>query len=92
MGHRIADRDFGTQPVCLFGDVITIFREFAKVGLPLKEESVVDFMREKRPILDDYIEGYFAQRQVNLETLKGRLRAVTVRSEPKLVGENRTGP
>ncbi len=73
MGRRIADRDFGTQPVCLFGDVITIFREFMKVGLPLKEESIVDFMREKRPILDDYIKDYFVQNGLDLYELKERV-------------------
>jgi len=73
MGRRIADRDFGTQPVCLFGDVITIFRELVKVGLPLKEESIVDFMREKRPILDDYIKDYFAQKGLDLDALKERV-------------------
>ncbi|MCD6326376.1 hypothetical protein J7M28_02320 [bacterium] len=73
MGRRIADRDFGTQPICLFGDVITIFREFMKVGLPLKEESIVDFMREKRAILDDHINDYFAQKGEDVEALKERV-------------------
>jgi len=73
MGRRIADRDFGTQPICLFGDVITIFREFMKVGLPLKEERIVDFIREKRPILDDYIKDYFAQKGLDVEALKERV-------------------
>ena len=73
MGRRIADRDFGTQPVCLFGDVITIFREFMKVGLPLKEESIVDFMREKRPILDDYIREYFTRKGLDIDVLKERV-------------------
>jgi len=73
MGRRIADRDFGTQPICLFGDVITIFREFMKVGLPLKEQSIVDFMREKRPILDDYIKDYFARKGLDIDELKERV-------------------
>ncbi|MBN1591939.1 MAG: hypothetical protein JW941_01675 [Candidatus Coatesbacteria bacterium] len=73
MGRRIADRDFGTQPICLFGDVITIFREFMKVGLPLKEESIVEFMRAKRPILDDYIKQYFTRKGVDIDALKERV-------------------
>jgi len=74
MGHRIADRDFGTQPICLFGDVITIVREVVKVGLPLKEDSIVDFMRAKRPILDTYIGNYFALKGIDIEALKERMR------------------
>lgn len=77
MGHRIADRDFGTQPICLFGDVITIVREVVKVGLPLKEESIMDFMRAKRPILDEYITDYFARRGADVDELKERVRGTT---------------
>ncbi len=73
MGRPIADRDFGTQLICLFGDVITIFREFMKVGLLLKEESIVEFMREKRPILDDYIKDYFARKGLDIQALKERV-------------------
>lgn len=74
MGRRIGDRDFGTQPICLYGDVVTTIREFLHVGLPLKEERIGEFIREKRPIVDDYINGYFERRGLDIEALKARVR------------------
>ncbi|RLC45475.1 MAG: hypothetical protein DRH70_07445, partial [Candidatus Coatesbacteria bacterium] len=48
--------------------------EVVKVGLPLREENIVDFMRAKRPILDTYIGNYFALKGIDIEALKERMR------------------
>ena len=45
-------------------------------------QNIVDFMREKRPILDEYIKGYFARKGVDIDELKER---VALNAEP-LVG------
>ena len=42
-------------------------RAFPAVG------RLVDFMREKRPILDDYIKDYFARKGLDLNALKERV-------------------
>jgi len=75
MGKRVGDRDFGTQPFCFYGDVVTSVREILHVGLPLKEEYIVEFMRKKRPILDEYIHGYFKEKNMDIESLITKLKS-----------------
>lgn len=74
-GTRIGDRDFGTQPFCLYGDVVTTIRDIFKVGFPLRDEYITEFMLTKRPILDDYIQTYFKKRNLDIGELKANLKA-----------------
>ncbi|OGL45913.1 MAG: hypothetical protein A2161_02040 [Candidatus Schekmanbacteria bacterium RBG_13_48_7] len=72
MGKRIGNRDFGTQPFCFYGDIVSQIRETFHVGLPLKQEYIVEFMEKKRPILDEYIQSYFKKKGMDIGALKAK--------------------
>jgi len=75
MGKKVGDRDFGTQPICLYGDFLTIIREKLKTGLPVKDENIEKYSQDKHQILVDYINDYFKRKNVRIDELIERVKS-----------------
>ncbi|MBN1592769.1 MAG: 7-cyano-7-deazaguanine synthase [Candidatus Coatesbacteria bacterium] len=55
-GRKVAGRDLGTQPVCLYGDALIFLREaLFKVSIPVSDKAIADYIAEKTPILISHI-------------------------------------
>ena len=59
-GRKVAGRDLGTQPVCLYGDLLTFLREaIFKVSLPVSDKAIGSYLAEKMPLLWEHVRGHF---------------------------------
>jgi len=74
MGVKLGDRDFGTQPICVYGDLLTIIREALKFGAPVKEENIGKYASDKQQLLVDYIYEHFKEKNIDIEKLIERVK------------------
>ncbi|MBU1627242.1 hypothetical protein KKB18_07730, partial [bacterium] len=74
MGFKLGERDFGTQPICFYGDLLTIVRELVKFSVPLKRENIVKFAIAKQQILVDYIYEYFKKKNIDVNELIAKVK------------------
>jgi len=59
-GRKVAGRDLGTQPVCLYGDALTFLREsLFKVSLPVSDKAIAGYIAEKKPQLMRHVDRHF---------------------------------
>jgi predicted subunit of tRNA(5-methylaminomethyl-2-thiouridylate) methyltransferase len=74
-GKRFGDRDYGTQPLCIYGDFLTIIRETLKFGSPIDQNNIVKYAQDKQSLLVDYIHDYFKKKNMNIDELIERVKA-----------------
>jgi len=59
-GRKVAGRDYGTQPICLYGDSLAFLREaLFKVSLPVSDKAIRSYIEEKTPMLIEHVQRHF---------------------------------
>jgi len=74
VGIKVLDRNPGTQPLCLPGNLIYFASTFFKVHPKYPEDAVEEFIDEKLEIARKYIKEHFEKKGMDLDTLIQRLK------------------
>jgi len=72
MGFRVLDRFIGTQPRCIPGEVYYLPYVLLGITPDHQEEKVAEFIREKRQVLERYIEDQLRQRGMDVDEILSR--------------------
>jgi len=74
MHVRVRHRTLGTQPICLLGFFLTWPDIFTNWKPDYDFEIMAAYIREKNPLIDEFIRDYFHQSGQNLDKLINRLK------------------